>query len=185
MAFVSPSPTQITPPRVSLVDPRSGAINREWYRFFLSLLTATQNNQDTADLAANANSLLASYDAVFGAEIQALESAPSPATESDFGVIETQLQDLALSPPTRNGIAPTMEGGTGQTSYSDGQLLIGSTANDTLVKATLTPGVNIGITNAAGAITIDVTGGVSGTFVTANVPPKTVTVTNGIITSIV
>lgn len=125
MAFVTPSPTQITPPRVPLVDPRSGAISREWYRFFLSLLTATQTNQDEVQLAPDATSLLATYDAVFGEAIQGLESAPDAtsavssldskvdgvsqaaftappaASESDIAVLSSQVQGLALSPPPR------------------------------------------------------------------------------------
>lgn len=45
-------------------------------------------------------------------------------------------------------------GGTGQTTYTNGQLLIGSTSGGTLTKATLTAGNGISITNAAGSITI-------------------------------
>lgn len=45
-------------------------------------------------------------------------------------------------------------GGTGQTSYTDGQLLIGNSTGNTLTKATLTAGTSIGITNGSGAITI-------------------------------
>lgn len=33
----SPNSTQITPPRVSLIDTRTGAVSREWYRWFYSL----------------------------------------------------------------------------------------------------------------------------------------------------
>ena len=130
MAFVTPSPTQITPPRVSLVDPRSGAISREWFRFFLSLLTATQTNQDEVSLAPDTTSLLASYDAVFGEAVQGLESAPDAtsavssldskvdsvsqaaftappaASESDIADIQTQLQALALSPPPKQSRTP-------------------------------------------------------------------------------
>jgi hypothetical protein len=36
-----PSGTNITPPRVPLIDDRTGAISREWYRFFLSLFQLT------------------------------------------------------------------------------------------------------------------------------------------------
>ena len=84
-----------------------------------------------------------------------------------------------------------MEGGTGQTNFTDGQVLIGSTVANTLVKALLTAGANITITNAAGSITVAVSGlgtmafeniGVSGSF-TAGL--NTVTVVDGIITSIV
>jgi hypothetical protein len=49
-------------------------------------------------------------------------------------------------------------GGTGQTSYTDGQLLIGNSTGNTLTKATLTAGSGIGITNGNGSITIAYTG---------------------------
>jgi len=51
------------------------------------------------------------------------------------------------------------KGGTGQTSYTNGQLLIGNTTGNTLAKATLTAGSGISVTNGAGAITIAATGG--------------------------
>jgi hypothetical protein len=47
------------------------------------------------------------------------------------------------------------KGGTGQTTYTDGQLLIGNTTGNTLAKNTLTAGTGIGVTNGAGAITIN------------------------------
>ncbi len=46
------------------------------------------------------------------------------------------------------------QGGTGQTSYTDGQLLIGNSTGNTLAKATLTEGAGIDITNGSGTITI-------------------------------
>lgn len=45
-------------------------------------------------------------------------------------------------------------GGTGQTSYVDGELLIGNSTGNTLTKATLTAGTNVSITNGNGSITI-------------------------------
>jgi hypothetical protein len=45
-------------------------------------------------------------------------------------------------------------GGTGQTSYTNGELLIGNTTSNTLTKATLTQGSNVTITNGNGSITI-------------------------------
>jgi hypothetical protein len=47
------------------------------------------------------------------------------------------------------------KGGTGQTTYTDGQLLIGNTTGNTLAKNTLTAGTGIGITNGSGTITIN------------------------------
>jgi hypothetical protein len=73
-------------------------------------------------------------------------------------------------------------GGTGQSSFTNGQLLIGNSTGNTLTQATLTPGANITITNGTGSITIATTGA-SGSFTTVDL--KTVTVANGIITSIV
>ncbi len=57
------------------------------------------------------------------------------------------------------GTLPVANGGTGQTTYTDGQLLIGNSTGNTLTKATLTAGTNVTITNAAGAITIAASGG--------------------------
>jgi hypothetical protein len=57
------------------------------------------------------------------------------------------------------GTLPVANGGTGQTSYTDGQLLIGNSTGNTLTKATLTAGSNVTITNSAGGITIASSGG--------------------------
>jgi len=46
------------------------------------------------------------------------------------------------------------KGGTGQASYTNGQLLIGNTTGNTLTKATLTAGTGISISNGTGSITI-------------------------------
>jgi hypothetical protein len=50
------------------------------------------------------------------------------------------------------------QGGTGQTSYTNGQLLIGNTTGNTLTKSTLTAGTGITVTNSTGSITIANTG---------------------------
>ena len=59
------------------------------------------------------------------------------------------------------------KGGTGQTSYTNGQLLIGNTTGNTLTKATLTAGSGISITNSTGSITIANTASVSAATPTA------------------
>ena len=74
---------------------------------------------------------------------------------------------------TAAGLSATLavaNGGTGQTSYADGQLLIGNTTGNTLSKATLTAGSGISITNGSGAITIATTGAAGITSVTATAP---------------
>jgi hypothetical protein len=52
-----------------------------------------------------------------------------------------------------SGVLLEANGGTGESTYTDGQLLIGNTAGG-LTKATLTAGANVTITNGNGAITI-------------------------------
>lgn len=55
------------------------------------------------------------------------------------------------------------KGGTGQTSYTNGQLLIGNTTGNTLAKGTLTaPAAGITITNGAGSITFALADDLSG-----------------------
>jgi hypothetical protein len=58
-----------------------------------------------------------------------------------------------------SGTLPVANGGTGDTTYTNGQLLIGNTTGNTLTKATLTQGSGITITNGAGSITIAASGG--------------------------
>jgi hypothetical protein len=58
-----------------------------------------------------------------------------------------------------SGTLPEGRGGTGETTYTNGQLLIGSTPDGGLTKATLTAGTGITITNGAGSITVAAAGG--------------------------
>lgn len=59
---------------------------------------------------------------------------------------------------TLAGTLAVANGGTGQTTYTDGQLLIGNSTGNTLSKSTLTAGSGITITNGSGTITIASTG---------------------------
>lgn len=68
------------------------------------------------------------------------------------------------------GTLPVNLGGTNQTSYTDGQLLIGNSTGNTLAKATLTAGSGISITNGAGSITIAATNSGTVTSVTGTSP---------------
>jgi hypothetical protein len=69
------------------------------------------------------------------------------------GVISSSAQ-VAINSTT--GTLNVNKGGTGQTSYVNGELLIGNTTGNTLTKATLTQGNGMTITNGAGSITLAV-----------------------------
>lgn len=72
---------------------------------------------------------------------------------SGNSLITSLEQQLDLSNFLKGTLA-VGRGGTGQTSYTNGQLLIGNTTGNTLSKATLTQGAGITITNGNGSITV-------------------------------
>jgi hypothetical protein len=189
MALSPINPTQLTPPRVALIDERSGAISREWYRFFLSLLTSTQSNQEETTLGPDTASLLATYDAMLASATQASEVASDGMVASLESSLNNLQNAFGVTPPNLSGTVTSVaasggttgltftgspittsgtltlggtlvvaNGGTGQTSYTDGQLLIGNTTGNTLTKATLIAGSGVSITNGAGSISISATG---------------------------
>ena len=77
--------------------------------------------------------------------------------------VATHLTSLTLA-----SALPVASGGTGQTTYTDGQLLIGNSTGNTLTKTTLTAGSGITITNGAGSISIASTSGGGGTVTSVN-----------------
>lgn len=89
MASTPINPTALTPPRVDFIDPRTGAISREWYRFFLSLLTATQTNQQETELSPNVNSIAASIEDKFDVITEGLEIQP----RAELGTLSALQQD--------------------------------------------------------------------------------------------
>lgn len=65
------------------------------------------------------------------------------------------LYDGSWKSRTFGGVLPVNEGGTGQSSYTDGQLLIGNSSGNTLTKATLTGTVDqVLVSNGNGSITL-------------------------------
>jgi hypothetical protein len=97
--------TNITPPRVPLLDPRNGLITREWYLFFLNLFN--QTGQSTASLE----------DLQKGPPIEAVDTAAivseaqlsSGILPSDLAPVETSLQALASAPQPDLGTMATVQ----------------------------------------------------------------------------
>lgn len=57
-----------------------------------------------------------------------------------------------------SGVIAVGFGGTGQSAYTNGQILMGRTSDGVLVKGTITPGGGVLITNGAGTVTISTPG---------------------------
>ena len=168
--------TQVPAPRVPLVDSSSGLVSTEWFRFFNGLYAVVGANQNviqpanggTGLSATPANGQLLIGNAAGytlntltpGAGISITNGAGS-ITLANAGVSSWSGGTTGLTPATPatgavtlSGLLNVFSGGTGQSSYTNGQLLIGNTSGNTLGKATLTAGSGIAITNGAAAITI-------------------------------
>jgi hypothetical protein len=96
-------------------------------------------------------------------------------------VIESTEVAVDLGASSITGTLAVGDGGSGQTSYTNGQLLIGNTTGNTLAKATLTAGSGISITNGTGAVTIAATGGGVSLSGSTNNTVATVTGSNALI----
>ena len=106
------TPTPITPPRVPLVDSRTGLIDRAWYLFFLSLNDIATAVVDDVNLATDSASLIASYDAALRALAQEVETVPPIVTlpfpdvlgdccsalESQMAEMQKQIEALQVQP---------------------------------------------------------------------------------------
>lgn len=106
------TPTPITPPRVPLVDPRTGLISRAWYLFFLSLNDIATGVVDDVNLGTDSISLIASYDAALLLVNQELQTLPPVVTlpipdvltdccsalESQVAEMQKQIEALQVQP---------------------------------------------------------------------------------------
>lgn len=171
---------------------------KQFERLFSTVTTNTNDVIPSIELAAGYSSQAANDALAQIAALDRLVELVVTEPRNELGTMAAQNSDnVNITGGLISGLdapLPVDSGGTGQVSFTDGELLIGKTTGNTLAKAALTAGANITITNGSGSITIAVSGlgtmafkniGVSGTFTTADSPAKTVTVTDGIITSIV
>lgn len=85
--------------------------------------------------------------------------AGSGVSSITFGTTGLTPSTVTTGAVTVAGTLAVANGGTGQTTYTNGELLIGNTTGNTLTKATLTAGSGITITNGTGTITIAASGG--------------------------
>jgi len=94
-----PNVTPITPPRVPLVDPRTGFIDRAWYLFFLSLNNAATEVYDNPAVGPSPETLIASYDAALQELTQNVDTQQSSvALLPQLAEMQKQIDALALLP---------------------------------------------------------------------------------------
>jgi hypothetical protein len=95
------TPTPITPPRVPLIDPRTGLIDRAWYLFFLSLNNAATAIIDDSGLTFSAESTIASLDASLRTLAQFAETLPPTVNCCDE--IDKLRHERNIDPPNEVG----------------------------------------------------------------------------------
>ena len=139
----------ITPPRVPLVDPNTGLVNRAWYLFFLSLNNVANDVVNDPAVGPSPESLIASYDAALQELTQ--DVGTQPAAQDLSANLQKQIDDAGIADLSSALLAQVAE----QQKQIDGLQLQPSRE---IIGAT-------------------------GLFTTVDL--KTVTVVNGIITSIV
>lgn len=144
-----PNLTPITPPRVPLIDPRTGYIDRAWYLFFLSLNNSAISSTDNVDYGPSPESLISSYDAALQALAQ--DVGTQPVAPDSSANLQKQIDDAGVANLSSGLLAQIAE----QQKQIDGLQL---EPRSEIIGAT-------------------------GFFTTVDL--KTVTVVNGIITSIV
>jgi len=131
------SPTFVTP---LLGTPTSGNLaNCTGYTYANLAGTVPTWNQNTTGTAANIT-------ATSNSTLTTLSSLTLPGSQVSG--------NISGNSANVTGTVAIANGGTGQTSYTDGQLLIGNSTGNTLTKTTLTAGTGVSITNGSGSISI-------------------------------
>jgi len=179
--------TPITPPRVPLIDARTGQIDRAWYMFFLSLLNAATTVYENVDLGPSPISLISTYDAALQALAQDVGTLPIPADLSvelakqidaagitDTGLLsmvaemQKQIDALNAAPP----ILPSSITNGAAILYGDN---LGGFSNATIGSGISFSSGTLSATGSGGTVTsvsVVSANGLAGTVATATTTPE-------------
>jgi hypothetical protein len=190
--------TQITPPRVPIVDQRTGAVSREWYRWFFNQYTVTgggtgitpTTNGGTGLSATPTNGQLLigngtgyALNTLTASSGITITNAAGTISIASSGVVSFSGGTTGLTPATATTGAVTLAGTLGVSNGGSGAVTLTGYVKGNATAA-FTASATIPNTDITGLGTISVKNiGASGSFTTVDL--KTVTVTDGIITSIV
>ena len=133
---------------VARYDSTTGTLLQDSANFLISDAGAVTAGSWTGTAIANA---------YIGSGIDAAKLADGSVSDTEFKYINSLTSNAQTQIDGKQDTITTLavdKGGTGQTSYTNGQLLIGNSTGNTLTKATLTEGTNITITEGAGTIEI-------------------------------
>lgn len=127
--------SNITPPRVPLIDQRTGLISREWYRFFLNLFTLTGSGTNQTSLvdvqlgpppvvSEDIGGIVIDIEglkqqptqesaleqiAEIDKQLQALASSPDPGVQELVSQVQKQIQALEMTPRPELGTMASLE----------------------------------------------------------------------------
>jgi hypothetical protein len=87
----------VTPPRVPLIDPRTGLIDRAWFLFFVSISNTSAFVIDNPDIGPSPESLISSYDAALLTLAQDAATVPAPVDLS--AELQALAQEVGTLPP--------------------------------------------------------------------------------------
>jgi hypothetical protein len=106
--------TNIPAPRVDFIDPRTGLMSREWYRFFLNLYTLTGSGSSPSSLddlqkSTDASTYAANIEVMLDELRQQLETAPISNTDEIKYVLDNLSQKLDSLPQPQLGTMAAVE----------------------------------------------------------------------------
>lgn len=109
--------TPITPPRVPIIDPRTGLIDRAWYMFFLSLFQSSLT-PNVPDVNPSNAGVVEQFNELSKALQSVLIGPTNSALLEQIAALRNEIQAFYLVPLASTGVTSIADGGTGASSFA-------------------------------------------------------------------